>query len=644
MAAAQQLLPPLCSSFSPEALAAAADSPGSPPAEMENLRTLVNERLAEAVDDILQVFVKTVVRYREQIDSQRRQLEGLLAAEEERARAADFQQLLNREEAPPEQQVWSPRLDQEDPPEPPRVKEEGEELLPAGRGESDVTEFRFPPAAAASEAEEKPRISQAHRTEGKETDPEGRGQSDPGHRVKAEPGPETEDASGRRLDFNASRQNRSEAAAGKMFSCSFFGKRFAPKGNAKRHLTLHTAAKTFTCSICDKAFSHKRTLDRHLFAHSGERPFCCSVCGKRFARKENLKQHLVLHTGEKPFRCSVCGKTFAQHGTLSRHVSVHSAEKPFRCSVCGKEFARKENLKRHSSVHDKESPSGTFQRYSAANMSKIEMLRLLINQRLTAAAEDIFSVFGRTIAEYEEEISRSKMEIERQRRLLELCRTPRVSVHSDSGVCEQQEWCAGQVTSPHIKQEEEPEPWEAEPQFQTDEQNDRLVSSFLEPDQRPGPSARQTSDLEDAFEDPGSGQLDCQNPEAPPEAVDSYRCSICGRAFAQRGHWAKHVQFHRKAGDKLDRSYTCDICGKRLTRFDGYQKHLRVHTGEKPYCCDECGRRFSDNSNYKRHLRVHTGEKPYCCDECGRRFSVNSNFKRHMRSHGRQKQQSAGTP
>lgn len=65
-------------------------------------------------------------------------------------------------------------------------------------------------------------------------------------------------------------------------------------------------------------------------------------------------------------------------------------------------------------------------------MSKIEMLRVLINQRLTAAAEEIFGVFGRTIAEYEEEISRSKLEIDRQRRLLDLSRKPQISVQVNS--------------------------------------------------------------------------------------------------------------------------------------------------------------------------------------------------------------------
>lgn len=58
------------------------------------------------------------------------------------------------------------------------------------------------------------------------------------------------------------------------------------------------------------------------------------------------------------------------------------------------------------------------------------MLRLLINQRLTAAAEEIFRVFGKTIALYEEEISRSRQEIDRQRRLLDLSRTPQICIQA----------------------------------------------------------------------------------------------------------------------------------------------------------------------------------------------------------------------
>ncbi|KAF3706859.1 GDNF-inducible zinc finger protein 1 Zinc finger protein 336 [Channa argus] len=280
-------------------------------------------------------------------------------------------------------------------------------------------------------------------------------------------------------------------------------------------------------------------------------------------------------------------------------------------------------------------------------MSKIEMLRLLINQRLTAAAEEIFGVFGSTIAEYEEEISRSKLELERQRRLLELSRKPQVSVQvPGTAFSEQQQWNSGQglneTKPPRIKEEEdEDELWPSsqeerpltEPidvksvlfesgEVREEQDKDHVTTSLqmltsqnpvdAELDPQVGTSVQQTSSEAPKASDcaSGNGQLDSVELETPlPEVVDSYICTICGRVFAQRGHWAKHVQVHRKLETKVDKSYTCDICGKRLTRFDGYQKHLRIHTGEKPYCCNECGRRFSDNSNYKRHIRTHAGQK-----------------------------------
>ena len=57
------------------------------------------------------------------------------------------------------------------------------------------------------------------------------------------------------------------------------------------------------------------------------------------------------------------------------------------------------------------------------------MLRVLVNQRLTAAAEEIFVLFERTIAEYEEELCRSKEEKERQRKLLDAVFNPQLQLH-----------------------------------------------------------------------------------------------------------------------------------------------------------------------------------------------------------------------
>lgn len=55
---------------------------------------------------------------------------------------------------------------------------------------------------------------------------------------------------------------------------------------------------------------------------------------------------------------------------------------------------------------------------SSAEMFKTEKLKALVNERLKAAAEDIFSIFETTIKDYEEIVFRSKQEVDQQRRRL----------------------------------------------------------------------------------------------------------------------------------------------------------------------------------------------------------------------------------
>uniref|UniRef100_A0A3Q2VRW3 Transcription factor 7-like 2 n=1 Tax=Haplochromis burtoni TaxID=8153 RepID=A0A3Q2VRW3_HAPBU len=62
-----------------------------------------------------------------------------------------------------------------------------------------------------------------------------------------------------------------------------------------------------------------------------------------------------------------------------------------------------------------------------ANMSKSDILRGIITEKLSTAAREILAVVERTIVDYEEEVAGFRQEIDRQRRLLELLQ-PRVKL------------------------------------------------------------------------------------------------------------------------------------------------------------------------------------------------------------------------
>ncbi|XP_041667825.1 uncharacterized protein LOC121525757 isoform X3 [Cheilinus undulatus] len=105
-------------------------------------------------------------------------------------------------------------------------------------------------------------------------------------------------------------------------------------------------------------------------------------------------------------------------------------------------------------------------------MSSTENLREFIIERLTAAAEDIFGVFQRTIFEYE-------AEIDRQRRLLDIVWQPHVNLHRidvpQQHECKDEEVVADQQPCDQERKfsldQEEPEP----PQIK--EEQEELCSS-----------------------------------------------------------------------------------------------------------------------------------------------------------------------
>ncbi|XP_074469093.1 uncharacterized protein LOC141754122 isoform X4 [Sebastes fasciatus] len=189
-------------------------------------------------------------------------------------------------------------------------------------------------------------------------------------------------------------------------------------------------------------------------------------------------------------------------------------------------------------------------------MCKVQMLRALVKQRLTAAAEEICGLFERTIAEYEEELSRSKEENERQQKLLDAVFNPQLQLHradvqqllvvKEEVPPEQQEWSSSLVQEdpepPHIKEEQE-ELWISQEgeQLQGLEEPDIIRFTFT-----PVPVKS-----EDDEEKPQSSQLHQRQTEQMETEADGEDCGA--PEPARNSDPGRHLQL--SSSDKASQSY-----------------------------------------------------------------------------------------
>lgn len=86
----------------------------------------------------------------------------------------------------------------------------------------------------------------------------------------------------------------------KPFSCSFCGKSFIQKVHLQSHMKIHARWKP--SSVCGDGFNEKPRPTNHTAEDTGEKPFGCSVCGRRYAWKGNLKRHKNACQASEPGR------------------------------------------------------------------------------------------------------------------------------------------------------------------------------------------------------------------------------------------------------------------------------------------------------------------------------------------------------
>ncbi|XP_077416802.1 uncharacterized protein LOC144048554 [Vanacampus margaritifer] len=306
------------------------------------------------------------------------------------------------------------------------------------------------------------------------------------------------------------------------------------------------------------------------------------------------------------------------------------------------------------------------------------MLKELVRERLIAAADEIFGLFERTIASYEEQVFRAKEESERHRRHLEaVCKTQIViraegvqqaigppqelptqlqwgrspSLEQENPQRPQVEETEEHPKSLHVKVEKKdpkhPEVEEAEKaspfSLVKDEDEDDnvkfpltvvVVKSEADKDEQPERSPLRNP----------SGGAASEKPSAPLSDSDSTEERLSSNAdctgdnkqlkCSERETKPSKKMFHKKMrASTQENTFSCSVCSKTFSQKGTLGLHMRIHTGEKPYSCSFCARRFTLKSHMISHMRTHTGEKPYSCSTCGKMFSLNENMIKHMRIH-----------
>ncbi|KAI3363424.1 hypothetical protein L3Q82_012040, partial [Scortum barcoo] len=402
----------------------------------------------------------------------------------------------------------------------------------------------------------------------------------------------------------------------------------AEKDNADGN---HKEEKAFKCFQCNKEFNQKHQLVLHARVHSGEKPFSCDFCGKTFTQNSNRIVHMRQHTGEKPYLCKKCGKRFASshHLKLCTGTQNKGMDKLFRCTTCGRTFHTDSDLKVHMEVHkawkrhiseklqgQEQLLSGSRSPAAASTLSGIsrcsvmagtQRLRLLLNERLAAAAEEICGLVERTIAEYEDEAVRSEREIQRLRRQLDQLTVlnPQVLLFRADTQPASEELLPS-LQQCDIKEEQTPvlEETKIQEHLQVkEEQVDQCISAGMEADE--------SNDAE--FRHPKSEPAaDCElfpssSAVSLNEHIDDRWSEGDGSSSPRQSHSVEVFLELEEPPREENLQKSCRFCGKTFKKDSYLTRHVeKCHKMNKAFKCLDCNKEFEQRYQLVLHTRIHT--------------------------------------
>ncbi|XP_057696315.1 zinc finger protein Xfin-like [Corythoichthys intestinalis] len=264
-------------------------------------------------------------------------------------------------------------------------------------------------------------------------------------------------------------------------------------------------------------------------------------------------------------------------------------------------------------------------------MWKVKMLRELVKRKLTVAVEDVFELFEKTIAEYEEANER------RHRALLEAVLNPRLRREKDS----LQEWeneevppeepplkkrkNTGKRTGPRVKAKPSGEDGETPPPQADHSAPVSDVEDLI----------TVTSDGENSGE-PSSKNKSLKKDLDLPAVTKPFSCSLCMKSFQTRDCLIEHEREHTKeksAKNKEKPSTSADHLAPILNVNDSDPDSFSKTKKAKKF---KCSPTFSRKEDLDRHVTT-PAKQSFNCSVCKTNFQSRDDLISHIREHTKEK-------